>query len=124
MQGIGEAELPRLRHHIAAALRYGGGTITLEDIEAGVRAGKYQLWAGHDSVLVTEIAEFPRQLALHFCWAGGHLEELEAMVPTVLAWGKMKGCTRARFVGREGWQRTFVKRLGWAVTGIQMETNL
>lgn len=124
MSGIGESDLARFRPQLEAALSYGGGTITIEDVEAGVRAGKYQLWPGEHSVLVTEIAEFPRQRALNICWAGGHLPEIEVILPIVLAWGRDKGCTRARFVGRRGWERTFIRNLGWHATGVQMETDL
>lgn len=110
------AEIQNYRSHIEAALQYSGGTHTFEDIVEGVERGELQFWPGPDSVIVTEIAQYPRRKALHFFLAGGHLPELEAMTPEILAWGREQGCNQATLCGRRGWDRTFLTRTGWAVT--------
>lgn len=103
------------RRQIEAALSYTGGTHTFDDIVAGVNEGRFQFWPGPDSVIVTEMAEYPQHRALHFFLAGGNLPELEAMTPAILDWGKEQGCTMATLAGRRGWDRTFLTRTGWSI---------
>lgn len=109
---------------IERALAYAGGSHTLADIEQAVAEGTMQLWEGEDSALVTEIRETPQQKLLMFFLAGGNLGEIEAMLPPILEWGRSVGCTVAKFVGREGWERTFLQRQGWKSGGIVMEKSL
>lgn len=109
------------RRYIEDALVYAGGTHTFEDVQAQVAAGTLQFWPGVSSAIVTEIVEFPRQRRLHFFLAGGTLHELEAMLPLILAWGRERGCTTTTLVGRPGWERTFLKRLGWVQTLVVLE---
>lgn len=78
-----------------------------------VAAGHAQFWPGPASVIITEIVDYPRKRVCHFFLAAGNLSELEAMTPIVLDWAKAKGCVAASFIGRRGWLRTFVSRLGW-----------
>lgn len=110
-----DLDIQNYRKHIEAALRYSGGTHTFEDIVAGVDAGDFQFWPGPDSVIITEIALYPRRKAIHFFLAGGHLPELEAMTPAILDWGREQGCNQATMCGRRGWDRTFLTRTGWNV---------
>lgn len=102
------------RPQIEAALAYAGGSHTFDDIAAGVRQGKMQFWPGVASAIVTEIVEYPRHRELFFFLAGGNLEELEAMTPGILEWGKTQGCAHAAFIGRRGWAKTFLSRTGWS----------
>jgi hypothetical protein len=38
------------------------------------------------------------------------------MGPKIEEWAKKKeGCTRAAFIGRPGWQRTYLAREGWHI---------
>lgn len=112
------------RPQITAALKYANGTHTFDDIKQGVADGRFQLWPGRDSVIVTEVLQSPRQRTLHFFLAGGDLGELEVMTPLVIEWGKTQGCTRAALIGRRGWARTFLAGAGWQQTGVLMETQL
>lgn len=98
---------------IESALVYAGGSHTFEDVADAVERGEAQFWPGPHSCIVTEIDRQPRHRVLHFFLAAGTTPELEAMTPGILAWGKEQGCTVARFVGRKGWERSFLARTGW-----------
>lgn len=114
----------RCAPYISDALEYAGGSHTLADVWHGIEGGGYQLWPGERSAIVTEMLQTPGHLTLHFFLAGGSLPELEGMLPVILAWGREQGCTRASLLGRHGWQRTFLRRLGWRPTAVLMETPL
>lgn len=102
--------------YIEDALVYANGSHTFEDVRAAVAAGRMQFWPGVKSVIITEILENPRYKALNLFLAGGNLAELERMTPLVLDWGRDQGCSRAMFLGRSGWERTFLTRTGWTKT--------
>jgi hypothetical protein len=108
-----EEDLERLRHHVVAALEYSGGTHGIEDIAEGLKTGRFQLWPGDNSVIVTEIIVYPRLKNLHFFLAGGDLDELRLMQPLVESWGKNMGCTRVSLAGRQGWAKTFLRDEGY-----------
>ena len=108
-----EGEFKRLRHHVAAALEYSGGTHKVEDIAEGIRQGQFQLWPGKNSVVVTEIIVYPQLKDLHYFLAGGDLDELRLMRPIIESWGKEIGCSRVSLAGRKGWERTFLKSEGY-----------
>lgn len=108
-----EKDFERLRHHVAAALEYSGGTHKVEDIVEGIRAGRFQFWPGRDSAVVTEIIVYPQLKDLHYFLAGGDLDELRLMRPLIEQWGKSIGCSRVSLAGRKGWERTFLKDEGY-----------
>ena len=108
-----EEDFERLRHHVAAALEYSGGTHKIEDIAEGLKAGWFQLWPGRDSAVVTEIIVYPQLKDLHYFLAGGDLDELRLMRPIIESWGKEIGCSRVSLAGRKGWERTFLKSEGY-----------
>ncbi len=122
--GIGEVDFDRVSKYIEAALAYGHEQLTLDEVRDFVRTGKYQLWAGVSSVIVTELVDYPRERVLHFTLAGGNQPELRAMLDPILAWGKSKGATRATLLGRLGWQRSFLPQVGWKTTRVVMERSL
>lgn len=105
--------LERTRRHIEAALVYAENDHDFDDVVALVESGKAQAWFGPESVIITQITDAPRKTYLSFFLAGGKLQELEAMVPKVLEWGKQQGCVGAMLIGRRGWERTFLVRTGW-----------
>lgn len=109
---------------ITRALAYTGGTHGPEDIDGGVREGRFQRWDGEDSSIVTEILQSPRRKTLHFFLAAGNMTELRGMVPPIMEWGKQQGCTKASFIGRLGWMRSFVREFGFRSTGLLMEADL
>lgn len=107
---------PEYHPLIESALAYAGGTHTVADVERLVDEGKCQFWPGHGACVVTEIDTYPQRKVLHFFLAAGNSPALEAMQDGIIAWGREQGCTLARFVGRRGWERTFMARTGWANT--------
>ena len=102
-----------MRHHVAAALEYSGGTHKIEDIAEGIKRGQFQLWPGKYSAVVTEIIVYPQLKDLHYFLAGGDLDELRLMRPLIEQWGKSIGCSRVSLAGRKGWERTFLKDEGY-----------
>ena len=77
------------------ALDLGGEAYTIQDIEDMIATGKAQMWPGEASVIITEIISYPRAKHLHLFLAGGNLEQLESMLPAILAWGEAQHCYRA-----------------------------
>jgi len=106
------------------ALDLGGEAYTIQDIEDMIATGKAQMWPGETSVIVTEIIQYPRAKHLHLFLAGGNLEELESMLPEVIEWGKTQGCNRVSLSGRRGWERSFLRELGFKPTLVVMEKEL
>lgn len=106
------AALAAKRDLVEAALFY-TGTHAYDDVVRMVEAGEAQVWAGHTSFVVTEIQMWPRHKTLHVFLAGGNQQELEAMQPSLAAWGRANGCTEATMIGRRGWERSFLPRTGW-----------
>jgi hypothetical protein len=87
--------------------------------------GEAHFWPGGGSCVVTEIIVQPGKRYLNFFLAAGRLEELEAMTPIILEWGKANGCTHALLTGRPGWERTFLTKTGWTKSNyVIMERGL
>lgn len=117
-------DIDSYRTEIEAALVYAGGSHTYDDVKAEVEAGTLQFWPGVRSVLITGIVEYPRRKVLSIFLAGGVLDEIEAMLPVVLAWGREQGCSSATAIGRRGWTRTFVTAQGWTANAVLYEKEL
>ena len=113
-------EFSRLERHVQAALDHGGNTHTVQDIAAGVATGKYQMWPGPDSIIITEIVDFPRKRICNYFLAGGKLEELKPLVPVIEEWAKERGCDGITLIGRGGWTKSFLRDLGYAVVHCEM----
>ena len=109
---------------ISRALHY-AQTHTPADVAEGVASGAFQEWSGGETVVVTEILVTPLRKTLHFFLAEGSMPELQAMVPHILDWGRMHGCTHASLVGRHGWSRVgWLSDSGWTEAGVLMERSL
>jgi hypothetical protein len=98
---------------LESALAYSGGTHTFEDVVRDVESGEAQFWAGPNSCIVTQIDALPSRKVLLFFLAAGTREELKAMEPGIIEWGRTEGCTLARLLGRRGWERSFLTDVGW-----------
>lgn len=106
------------------ALAY-AGTHSEADIHEGVASGRFQEWSGGETVVITEILVTPLRKTLQFFLAEGSMVELRAMVPPILDWARMHGCTHASLVGRHGWSRVaWLKGSGWTEGGVIMERTL
>ncbi len=106
------------------ALELGGEAYTIQDIEDMIATGKAQMWPGETSVIVTEIILYPRAKHLHLFLAGGNLDELESMLPEIIEWGKTQGCSRVSLSGRRGWERSFLREMGFQPTLVVMEKEI
>ena len=105
------------RSAIEDALVYTGGSHTFEDVVRLVEEGKMQYWPSANSVVITEILNYPQERLLNFFLVGGgNLAEIETMHDPLMEWGRLQGCTKAVMTGRAGWQRTFLTREGWEAT--------
>lgn len=102
----------RCRPWLEAALEYGLGCHTIDDVQAGIEAGKFQLWPGEKCAAVTEVQEFPRAKFFNVFLAGGDLDEIRNMVPWFQSFGRHMGCTKLTATGREGWARA-LRSQGW-----------
>jgi len=103
----------RCRQYVEAALRYTGGTHTIEDIEEAIAAKAMQFWPGQQSAVITEIHVYPQKKALHYFLAGGNMEELSRMRPFIEQWARQIQCTHITLAGRRGWLRTFLANEGY-----------
>jgi hypothetical protein len=106
------ADWARCKDHVGAALAL-TNTHTLDDVAQGVAEGRMHFWPGESSALVTEVHRFPRTSNLHIFLAGGDLDELRAMDPSLASWGRFLGCSKLTLAGRPGWERA-LKHQGWA----------
>lgn len=98
----------RCRPWIEAALEYANGTHTIEDIEDGIAAGRYQFWAGKRAAIITEVIEYPQRKTILFFLIGGDLTELQEMEPRIVEWARTElGCKESAGVGRRGFERAF-----------------
>ena len=118
MTPASEAAFERLAPQIQRALDRSWG-YTLEDIRRGIESGAMQLWDAPASALVTKVIQRPQGLELFFFLAAGDLDEIKALYPIVMEWARLLGCDRAYFVGRRGWERSFLTREeGWTTTDV------
>lgn len=108
-----EEILDRCRPHIEAALEYAGGTHLPGDVIRAILAGGLQLWPGEHSAIVTEIEHYPQMKTCHLFLAGGDLDELKLMLPSIEQWAAQNGCSKVTLAGRKGWQRSFLKDVGY-----------
>ena len=101
------------------------GTHRPEDIAEGVACGRFQEWANDETVVITEVLETPLRKTLNFFLAEGDMVSLRSMVPNILDWARMHGCTHASLIGRKGWSRVaWLKESGWTEAGVVMERSL
>jgi hypothetical protein len=112
----------RCRPWIEDALTYAPGLYTIEDVEAQIGRGEAWFWPAERAALVTEIAAYPRKKLAVLWLAGGELDNLLGMHPSVEAWARSEGCDAIIEQGRAGWGRA-MSRFGYrpAYTAIWKE---
>lgn len=106
-------EFRRVQIHIENALEYNANTLVLQDIVDQIATGDMHLWAGTDSAIITQIVQFPRRRALHVPFGGGNLAEITEMHSYIVEFAKQCGCQMITIAGRKGWERTFLKTVGF-----------
>lgn len=118
------SEFKRCKQYIADALEYNAGTHTLEDILDAVASNEMQLWPGNSSAIVGQIVVYPRKKAYHMPFVGGNLEELQLMGPSIIDFAKFVGCHMITTAGRRGWDRTFLRDIGFEPMHYAMKLEL
>lgn len=117
--------LERFAAKLSLALEHAGRTHNLEDVRYLIATSRLQVWIKNDSLLLTEIADFPTRRALHHFCAVGSIADLWELRDQAAAWAKEQGCTLEIVTGRPGWMRVVQKRLdGWNKPQIQITREL
>ena len=94
------------------ALAVGGNTHGPDDIAAAVEEGRMQAWTKGDSLIVTEVLEFPKAKAVNVVLAVGRLDEVLSLMPDLEAFAREHDCRALRMEGRKGWARV-LPHYGW-----------
>ena len=98
-------ELERLAHHIEAALAYSGDTHSLLHVVDAIKDGSAQFFPLENSVIVTEIVDYPKRAVCRIWLAGGEMDELIEAEKSIVEWAKSHGCDGMEIIGRKGWER-------------------
>lgn len=110
------------------ALKQGGGTHSIADVMQRLRERKAECFPSpsRDSLIVTEVLQFPQLRACNYWVVAGLLDEVAAMQPEIDAWARAEGCTVATATGRMGWLRLSQTPLGedWKPVGVKFAKDL
>lgn len=98
-------ELERLAHHIEAALAYSGDTHSLLHVVDAIKDGSAQFFPLENSVIVTEIVDYPKRAVCRIWLAGGEMDELIEAEKSIVKWARSHGCDGMEIIGRKGWER-------------------
>jgi len=98
-------ELERLAHHIEAALAYSGDTHSLVQVVDAIKDGSAQFFPLENSVIVTEVVDYPKKSVCRIWLAGGNMDELVEAEKKIVLWAKSHGCSGMEIIGRKGWER-------------------
>jgi hypothetical protein len=98
-------EFERLAHHIDAALAYSGDTHSSLDVLDAIKDGKAQFFPLENSVIVTEIVDYPKKAVCRIWLAGGDMGELIKAEKELVKWARDHGCSGMEIIGRKGWER-------------------
>lgn len=101
-----------MQRRLLRALSVAGKTHAPEDVAAAVAQGRMQAWTRGESLVVTEVLEFPRARALNIFLAVGDMADVLSLIPEMAAFGREHGCEKMRMQGRRGWARV-LPPLGW-----------
>ena len=98
-------EFQRCLKWINDALESAHNSHSAEDVFAMCQAGDAQFWPFADSVIITEIVNYPKRRVLRFWLAGGNLNTLLKVEPDIVNWSKQYNCNGVEINGRKGWER-------------------
>lgn len=102
---------------ISKACETSNGRFTAESVRDQLESGVQILWILYSTdnkmlvAMTTGISEYPgrRLLNIMFCGSDGDgvywLEHREKIVPGLIEWAKMQGCSGIEVSGREGWEK-------------------
>lgn len=104
-------ESKELTKRLARALKLGGNTHTIEDIQQLVARGQMQCFVKGHSFVITEVINAPQKRFLNVFLIVGDLSVLE-LHEEVEAFAKQAGCDFMQAYGRPGWKPK-ISSLGW-----------
>lgn len=119
-------EFERCTPWMLEALKYNGGTHSLEDVFKGISESRYQFWPGATCVLISEILAFPQKWVFNYFLVGGEgSEEIQKARPDAEEWARAHGCKSVTLTGRRGWERMkWLKDAGYKTVQITLEKEL
>ena len=107
-----EQKFERLSPALDASLNYAIRTHSVEDVKKAVEAGLMHFWPVDNSVVITEMSEYPQAKILNIFIGGGDADDLMKVLDDLRVWGKTLGCSHVAFLGRQGWHKRLTAR-GW-----------
>jgi hypothetical protein len=116
-----EFEWARVAPWLEDALEQSRCIETLEDVKQAVIVGTCQLFTDPDGAAVTLVARIP---TLRIWLAGGAMEGMERAFPAVEAFAIAAGLQQVAFLGRTGWQRSFLTKIGFKAVAVDMVKTL
>lgn len=96
---------------VERALGY-SSTYDVREMAIEILEGRAQLHQEGEAMIVTQLDVKPREVILRFWIAAGQMDDVLTLAEKVYAWGREKGCTRAVFIGRHGWEKPLATH-GW-----------
>lgn len=99
-------EFQRLSPHIINALEYANDSHDIIDVWDAINSGKAQFFSMENSVIITEIVDYPQKSVCRIWLAGGDMDELLEGEKHVAELAKSHGCQGMEIIGRKGWERT------------------
>jgi hypothetical protein len=105
------------------ALAHAGSTHTVQDVIALARQGRAQFWQEGNTLVVTEVIDYPQRRVVRLWLAAGDLRDAEATLPRIEAWAKERGATMVEAVGRAGWRNSARER-GFTATAVVYRKEL
>lgn len=114
-------ELERCRPWLEKALERTDGAYEWSDVLDGLASSHMQFWPAPKAAIVTQVVQSPRLKTLHVFLAGGDLDQVLDMVPSLEAFAAFNDCTALTMDGRRGWQRVLKD---WTATSVVMKKEL
>ena len=109
---MAKLDYSELQRRLMRALDVAGKTHGPADVAQAVQEGRMQAWTAGQSLVVTEIQQFPRGNALNVFLAVGNLDEVMSIHDELIEFGREHGCKIMRMEGRKGWARV-LPDYGW-----------
>jgi len=114
----------RVEPWLIHALEHSGSVDSIIDVRQAVREGKCQLFVHESGAAVTMVDDTARVPTLQVWLMGGDMKAAEEMLPDFEMMAGMLGCKKLSLLGRTGWQKTFLTKVGFKITAVVMEKTL
>ena len=94
------------------ALDMDGGKHSPADVADQIESGDAKLWSDGDSIIVTQIVDYPQVRVLSIWLAVGDMGRVRGLLPAIYEYGRENKCAHAETVCRLGWARVMADD-GW-----------